>query len=60
MLFRNKSRQGAGNSGAQKDLYPILYVIDSLKQYHTDLVNKEVQSLQELSLIGSSFDTVLG
>ena len=60
MLFRNKSRQGAGNSGAQKDLYPILYVIDSLKQYHTDLVNKEVQSLQELNLIGSSFDTVLG
>lgn len=60
MLFRNKSRQDAGNSGAQKDLYPILYVIDSLKQYHTDLVNKEVQSLQELNLIGSSFDTVLG
>ena len=61
MLFRKDQRQGAGkNANAPKDLYPILYVIDSLKQYHTDLVNKEVQSLRELSLIGSSFDHVLG
>ena len=34
--------------------------MDSLKQYHTDLVNKEVASLQELSLVGSSFNDVLG
>lgn len=60
MLFRKENKQGSGkNTGAQKDLYPVLYVIDSLKQYHTDLVNKEVQSLLELSHIGSSFDNVL-
>lgn len=60
MLFRKENKKDSGkNSGAQKDLYPILYVIDSLKQYHTDLVSKEVQSLLELSLIGSSFDSVL-
>lgn len=41
-------------------MYPIVYVMDSLKQYHTDLVNKEVASLQELSLVGSSFNDVLG
>lgn len=41
-------------------MYPVLYVMDSLKQYHTDLVAKEVQSLRELSLVGSSFDGVLG
>ncbi len=41
-------------------MYPVLYVMDSLKEYHTDLVHKEVESLQELSLVGSSFDSVLG
>lgn len=61
MLFhRNKKqREGKKQDGA-KDLYPVLYVMDSLKQYHTDLVNKEVASLQELSLVGSSFNDVLG
>lgn len=61
MLFRRNKRQEAGKkSDGPKDLYPVLYVMDSLKQYHTDLVNKEVASLQELSLVGSSFDHVLG
>jgi methyl-accepting chemotaxis protein len=41
-------------------LYPVLYVMDSLKEYHTDLVRKEVESLEELSLVSSSFDSVLG
>ena len=41
-------------------MYPVLYVMDSLKEYHTDLVRKEVESLEELSLVGSSFDSVLG
>lgn len=60
MLFRKENKKDSGKtSSTQKDLYPILYVIDSLKQYHTDLVNKEVQSLLELNLIGSSFDSVL-
>ncbi len=61
MLFRKTDRQEEKKSqGKVKDLYPVLYVMDSLKQYHTDLVNKEVQSLQELGMVGSSFDQVLG
>lgn len=61
MLFRRNKTQGDKNKqGGAKDLYPVLYVMDSLKQYHTDLVNKEVASLQELSLVGSSFNDVLG
>jgi len=41
-------------------LYPVTYVIDSLKGYHRDLVQKEVDSLQELSIVSSSFGNVLG
>ena len=40
-------------------LYPVTYVIDSLKGYHKDLVQKEVNSLQELSMVSSSFGNVL-
>ncbi|MCI8837139.1 MAG: chemotaxis protein [Hungatella sp.] len=61
MLFhRNKKQREGKKQDGVKDLYPVLYVMDSLKQYHTDLVNKEVASLQELSLVGSSFNDVLG
>ncbi len=61
MLFRRNNQQNAGKKqGGEKDLYPVLYVMDSLKQYHTDLVQKEVQSLQELGLINTSFNSVLG
>lgn len=45
--------------GQEKSLYPVLYVMDSLKTYHTELVQKEVVSLQELSMVESSFDRVL-
>ncbi len=61
MLFHRENKQGAEKKqGGAKDLYPVLYVMDSLKQYHTDLVQKEVQSLWELSLVGSSFEGVMG
>ena len=40
-------------------MYPILHVINSLKEYHTELVSKEVSSLWELNLIGTSFNSVL-
>lgn len=61
MLFHRNNQQNVGKKqGGEKDLYPILYVMDSLKQYHTDLVQKEVQSLRELGLINSSFNGVLG
>ncbi len=60
MLFRKKARQGTKREHSKKEsLYPVLHVTDSLKVYQEDLVKKEVASLQELSLIGSSFDDVL-
>ncbi len=61
MLFhRDKNRKDGKREDQEKDLYPVLYVMDSLKEYHTDLVRKEVESLEELSLVSSSFDSVLG
>lgn len=60
LFYRDKDGKKGKKQGQEKDLYPILYVMDSLKEYHTDLVHKEVESLQELSLVGSSFDSVLG
>lgn len=61
MLFRKEHKQTDKRREKQEtDLYPVLYVTDSLKHYHTDLVQKEVESLWELSLVGSSFNSVLG
>lgn len=61
MLFRNKVRRGTREEENQeKSLYPVLHVTDSLKKYQKEMVQKEVDSLQELNLIGSSFDEVLG
>ena len=40
-------------------LGPVLHVMDSLKDYHTELVQKEVASLRELDEIGASFGNVL-
>ena len=37
----------------------MLYVTNVLKDYQKDLLQKEVNSLRELGLIGSSFDGVL-
>lgn len=60
MLFRKKARQGTKRERSKKEsLDPVLHVTDSLKVYQEDLVKKEVASLQELSLIGSSFGNVL-
>lgn len=44
---------------AEKDMYPVLYVVDQLKEYQKELAQKEVASLQELSQVSSSFDSVL-
>lgn len=60
MLFQKKNRTGAGRAPqAEKGLYPVLYVIKVLKDYQKDLVRKEVESLQELGLVSSSFGGVL-
>lgn len=58
MRFQKRSGQSR-DPVQEKSLYPVLYVMDSLKTYHTELVQKEVHSLQELSMVGSSFDRVL-
>lgn len=42
-----------------KSLYPILYVTESLKDYQQALVQSEVTSLYELSMVSQSFGNVL-
>ncbi len=60
MLFGKKNRQTVAEaSGQEATLAPVLHVMDTLKEYHTELVQKEVSSLGELEKIGSSFGKVL-
>ncbi len=60
MLFQRKNRRTvSGTPQEEKGLYPVLYVTNVLKGYQKDLLQKEVQSLQELGLVGSSFNGVL-
>lgn len=60
MLFSKNGRKKSGQVWHnEKSLSPILHVMDSLKEYHRELTRKEVESLSELSLVGSSFSGVL-
>ncbi len=52
-------RKTVKNKKNMKNLFPILHVIDSLKEYRKDLIDKEVESLWELGLVGSSFKEVI-
>lgn len=56
MLFQAKGQHG---NQAEKDLYPFVHVANSLKDYQRSLVQKEVASLSELSMVGASFSKVL-
>ena len=57
MIFsKKKSGQIQPN---EKSLYPVLYVTDHLKDYKDALIQKEVESLLELSLVNKSFASVL-
>ncbi len=58
MVFAGKSRRGAARH-SDKSLYPVIYVTDSLKEYQKELVNKEVESLWELKMVGNSFAGVM-
>ncbi len=58
MLFKRKARRSA-RIQEEKSVYPVLHVAESLKQYQKELVKKEVDSLWELSQVGSSFASVL-
>lgn len=53
MSFRKKSERKS------KSLYPVLYVTESLKDYHQALVQSEVSSLYELGMVSQSFGNVL-
>lgn len=55
-MFSKKNR---GNSAQSKILYPVLHVTSTLNEYQKELAQKEVASLSELSMIGSSFAGVL-
>ena len=59
MLFGRKNRKEKRMPAREKSLDPVLHVIDTLKGYRTELVQKEVDSLEELGKIRSSFGNVL-
>ena len=63
MLFLKKSpgqKPPREQARAEKNLYPLIHVTNSLKDYQQELAKKEVDSLRELGLISSSFNSVLG
>ncbi len=60
MLFGKKRKQEINEASVnENNLYPVLHVIDSLKDYHKDVVQKEVDSLWELNEIRRSFGGVV-
>ena len=58
MTHNKKGRRGLHKSN-KRGLYPVLFVMDSLKDYHRRLVKQEVDTLSELDLINRSFGNVL-
>jgi len=63
MLFLKKSpgqKPPRKQARAEKNLYPLIHVTNSLKDYQQELAKKEEDSLRELGLISSSFNSVLG
>ena len=60
-MFKRKANQTEVQQAAaeEKNLYPVLYVVDQLKEYQSELSQREVDSLQELRKMSKSFDSVL-
>lgn len=56
-LFKKEAGRQQQKKG---DLYPVLHIAESLKGYLKEIVHKEVDSLQELSKVNTSFQHVLG
>ena len=46
MLFGRKNGKEKRAADQQKSLDPVLHVIDTLKEYRTELIQKEVSSLE--------------
>ena len=59
MLFPGKKQKKPAQGREEKSLYPVLHVAGSLKEYQKDLVQKEVASLWELSMVNAAFSNVL-
>ena len=55
----NKEQVEATSTEKKINLYPVVHVADSLKDYQKQLVLKEVESLQELREVQLAFDEVL-
>ena len=60
MLFwRRNKREADMRSENEDNLYPVVHVMNTLKEYEKEMVQKEVDSVWELNEIRGSFDTVL-
>ncbi len=60
MAFWKKSRTETDkNRDGKKSLYPVLFVMNTLNEYRKELIQKEVDSLHELTMVKSSFNNVL-
>lgn len=57
MVIKMKINKKSQNNS--KSLYPVLYVTESLKEYQHALVQNEVDTLNELSMVKRSFGNVL-
>ena len=58
-MFLGKKSRKDHQVQEKKSLYPVLHMAGSLKEYQKELVKKEVASLSELSLVGTTFSGVL-
>ena len=58
MLFKKKQHRSEPVD-RKKLLNPVLHIVNSLKGYQKELVQKEVDSLWELNMIGRSFEGIL-
>lgn len=54
-----KLRERSRSRKEKKSLYPVLYVIDRLREYRNMLIESEVASLSELGMVRKSFNHVL-
>ncbi len=59
MAFSKIHWKKNGSRTDERSLYPIQHVADSLKEFQQELVGKEVESLGELGMVGSSFTGVM-
>lgn len=57
-MFEKKNRRSS-QAQTGKGLYPVLHIAGSLKEYHKEVIKKEVASLWELSQVGAAFTGVL-